>query len=384
MSSNRTALYQKLFKVLKKYYQPTVPVERPVLEHLLYACCLENSMPEAADEAFALLQQYADWNEVRVTTVSELAEVMSRLRDPVEAGRRVKRCLQSIFEAKYSFDLEYLTKMPLGKAQAELQQFQGVTPFAVNYVSQHALNGHCIPLNQGVFAVLRALRIISPKDLEKQHAPGLERAINKSKGIEFASLVHQLGVEYMAGPSPRLKNILKAVVPNFEFPEPEPAPTGAADPGATAGAPPKTARTSKRAATAANPSNTNTPSVPSSTSTTAPSPQTVQVESKAPAAQEASVATPPVAQATPQAAATEAVAPAKPEAAAPAQPSKNVQKPPRDKTKSKRERPASATRSSSGQSRSAENMASGKSQVPERQAARSKLSTKALTRKKPK
>ncbi len=227
MSTNRMAFFTKLYKVLKKYYEPAVPVERPVLEHLLYACCLENSSFDTADEAFALLQQYVDWNEVRVTTVSELAEVMSCLTDPVDAGRRLKRCLQSIFETRYSFDLEHLKKMPLSKAQAELRQYQGVTPFGVQYVSQHALGGHCIPANAGVYAALKALGIITDKDVAAQRIPALERAIPKSKGVEFGSLLHQLGVDFAKGPSARLRQLLKELVPKFEFaPSPEPVATG--------------------------------------------------------------------------------------------------------------------------------------------------------------
>ncbi|GIW96522.1 MAG: hypothetical protein KatS3mg110_4563 [Pirellulaceae bacterium] len=226
MSINRTTFYNKLYKVLKKYYQPAVVLERPVLEHLLYACCLENSSFDAADEAFALLQQYVDWNEVRVTTVSELAEVMACLTDPVEAGRRLKRCLQSIFEAKYSFDLEYLKKMPLSKAQAELRQFQGVTTFGVQYVSQQALGGHCIPVNAGVYAALKALGVVNDKDIAAERVPALERAIPKSKGVEFASLLHQFGVDFAKGPSARLRQLLKEVVPKFEFPAAVPPGTG--------------------------------------------------------------------------------------------------------------------------------------------------------------
>ncbi len=74
-AKDRAALILKLYKACKKHYgfiQP--PSDRRVLEHMLYACCLEDSTYESADEAFACLQQnYFDWNEVRVTTASELA-----------------------------------------------------------------------------------------------------------------------------------------------------------------------------------------------------------------------------------------------------------------------------------------------------------------------
>src|SRR3954447_15057736 len=109
--SNRTALLTKVHKVLKKHYKPVTGEDRPLLEHLLYACVLENARPDAADEAFAKLQEiFFDWNEVGVTILSALSEVLSCLPDATEAAGRLKRSLQSIFEAHYTFDLEPMKK----------------------------------------------------------------------------------------------------------------------------------------------------------------------------------------------------------------------------------------------------------------------------------
>jgi endonuclease-3 len=65
---NRADKFQKLFKALRRHFQPVpTPPNRTLLENLLYACCLENSKFDAADEAFARLQQdFFDWNEIRV------------------------------------------------------------------------------------------------------------------------------------------------------------------------------------------------------------------------------------------------------------------------------------------------------------------------------
>src|SRR5687768_6397993 len=100
MSTNRTALLNKIYKVLKKHYKPVAPPpERTVLEHLLYACCLENARFEAADEAYAKLTElYFDLNEIRVTTVTEISEGMTGIPDAAAAAQRVKRALQSVFE----------------------------------------------------------------------------------------------------------------------------------------------------------------------------------------------------------------------------------------------------------------------------------------------
>jgi endonuclease-3 len=224
MSTNRAALYAKINKVLKKHYKPATPLsERSVLEHMLYACCLENSRPETADEAFAKLQQVlADWNEVRVTTVTELAEVMSMLIDPADSARRLKQALQSVFETKYSFDLEYLKKMNLGKAIKEVEGFRGVTPFVAAYVNQHGLGGHALPANRGAYGAMVSVGAITASEAAARRIPGLERAIPKTRGIEFASLLQQLGVDFQSSPhSAKLRGILQEINPNAELPKKE-------------------------------------------------------------------------------------------------------------------------------------------------------------------
>jgi hypothetical protein len=221
MSTNRAAFFTKIHKALKKHYKPvTPPADRPLLEHLLYACCLENARYDTADEAFAKLQLYADWNEVRVTTITELSEAMSMLPDPDHAARRLKQTLQSVFETRYSYDLEYLKKNNLGKALKELEEFRGVTPFGLAYAGQHGLGGHNIAANQGVFEALVSVGVITESEARSGRIPGMERAIPKTKGLEFASLIHQLGVDFLSAPhSTKLKTILQDINPDAVLPK---------------------------------------------------------------------------------------------------------------------------------------------------------------------
>jgi len=196
--SNRAAKYEVLHKSLKKHYKPIQePGERTVLEHLVYACCLEDARYEQADEAFAKLQQaYFDWNEVRVTTVVELGEALGSLPNPTQAGHRIKRCLQSLFEARYQYDIEDMKKANLGKATEELTAWKGVSPFVLAYVSQNALGGHFIPADTMTLDTLVQADIMTESEAEKKVLPGIERAITKTKGAEFSSLLHQFAVEF--------------------------------------------------------------------------------------------------------------------------------------------------------------------------------------------
>ncbi len=201
-SGNRTAKYESLYKSLKKHYKPVSdPPERSVLECMLYACCLEDARLEQADEAFAKLQQtYFDWNEVRVTTVSELAEALKALPFPAQAAVRIKQCLQSVFEARYQYDIDDLKKANLGKAVAEIEAWKGITPFVVAYVSQHSLGGHAIPAGQVIYEAMWQCEILTFGEIDKKSLPGIERAIPKNKGIEFAGLLHQFANELFHQP----------------------------------------------------------------------------------------------------------------------------------------------------------------------------------------
>jgi len=195
-ASKRATLIGKLNTALKKHYKPlpTQPA-RPLLEHVLYASLLEDAPAELADEGMAKCEQeFYDWNEVRVTTVTELAQVLSRLPEPLIAARRLKNNLQAIFEEFYTFDLDHLKKENLGKAVNKFEKMPGMTPFVISYTVQHGLGGHSIPVDYSAMVIMLTTEIASQPEAMVGKVPGLERAIPKSKGIEFSGLLHQAAV----------------------------------------------------------------------------------------------------------------------------------------------------------------------------------------------
>jgi endonuclease-3 len=215
-TSNRAALINKTIKVVKKYYKPVpASTNRTLFENLLYACCLENSLCESADHVFEVLtRDYFDWNEVRVSTIRELADVMKPLNDPEASATRMKRVLQSVFETHYSFDLEALKKQNIGQAAKGLGNYHGATSFLVSYVTQNSLGGHSIPVNQGLLESMRIIGVISDTEAAKGTVPGLERTIPKNKGIDAGMLLHQLGIELHRSPyGPTIRKILLEITP---------------------------------------------------------------------------------------------------------------------------------------------------------------------------
>jgi endonuclease-3 len=105
--------------------------------------------------------------------------------------------------------------MNLGPATEKLKGIDGTTNFTVAYTVQSSLGGHAIPIDQGVVQALRIVELVTDEEAQAVVVPGLERAIPKSKGIEFGSLLHQLGAAFIANPyAPGLRAILLEINPD--------------------------------------------------------------------------------------------------------------------------------------------------------------------------
>lgn len=211
---NRAALITKLHRTLKKAGKSPPPAaDRTVLENLLFACLLENAHYDTAAGVLAKFQaSFFDLNEVRVSSAKELAEIGHALPDPLAAATRFKRVLQNVFEASYSYDLEGLKKVNLSVADKQLRKLDGATPFVVAYVTQAALGGHAIPLDEAALQVLYVVGLIPAANVAADDVPGLTRAIPKNKGVEFGYLLHELAADFWANPfSTNARNTLLAI-----------------------------------------------------------------------------------------------------------------------------------------------------------------------------
>ena len=214
-SINRATKIKSLYKFLQKRYKH-VPETQPrkVLEHLIYAACLENATFEQADHAFSVLEHhYIDWNEIRVSTAAELAYTFPHLPDAAVAGERIRKSLQAVFETAYVFDLEELRKKSLSQAVELLESLTVCSRFMVDYTIHNALGGHVIPLDESSRRVFRLLGLAQTnKENTREDVSGLERAIMKQEGHEFANLLHHFAVDFYNAEGPEeLQQILKVI-----------------------------------------------------------------------------------------------------------------------------------------------------------------------------
>jgi endonuclease-3 len=230
---NKQQLLERALKILeKKYSIPPASDERPVMEELIYAICREGVPTETASAAFQQLKQaFFDWNEVRVSTVAEVAEALARLPQPGARAQRVIEFLQELFEMTYSFNLDDLEKKGLKQAAKQLGRYQAVNDFGVAWVTQRSLGGHAIPLDEPTLRVVRRLRVIDDEAEDQETIRGtMEHYIPKARGQEFTELFVQLGTticleEPLCGQCPLQKDCPTGIeLLSKKAPEPKPRP----------------------------------------------------------------------------------------------------------------------------------------------------------------
>jgi len=189
-AANKQQLLDKTLAVLKKKYPaPPEAERRPVLEEVLYAIAREGVATADADAAFAGLKEaFFDWNEVRVSSGQEVADVLGNIPHAGQRAVHMVEFLQEHFERTYSFELDDLEKKGVKQASKQLARYKdkGVNDFAVAWVTQRALGGHAIPLDEPTIRVLTRLHVIEGEidDFEATRA-SLEHHIPKARGIEF-------------------------------------------------------------------------------------------------------------------------------------------------------------------------------------------------------
>jgi endonuclease III len=203
-ATNKQRLLTQLFTVLKKRCAVPEPEPRPVLEQFVYAICREGTTRAQADQAYASLRQrFFDWNEVRVSSVREVEEVLSDLPDAESRANRLIAFLQEVFETTFSFDLESLHKKGVKQAAKHLSRYQAANDYAVAWVTQQALGGHAVPLDGLVLRVLRRMGLLdSNQDDPETLRASLEHLIPKVRGPLFNELITYLADEHCLDDEP--------------------------------------------------------------------------------------------------------------------------------------------------------------------------------------
>lgn len=192
---SKSQLLDKIQPLLAKRYKPG-PREgkMSVLEAVLFGICHEGTTREQANQAMGRFRDsFFDWNELRVSSVTEIQDTLIGLPNPEQKAHRIRKFLRQLFIRTYKFDLDHLCKKPLKESMKTLHDYEAMhSDFVLATVVQQALGGHAMPVDEPIKRCLVRLGIAEEGTPNSAIRSSLERAVAKTKGPEFADLLEEL------------------------------------------------------------------------------------------------------------------------------------------------------------------------------------------------
>ena len=191
-ASEKQAISKKLIPVLKKQYSASVPkLDLPVLEMILLAICLENNTVEDAQNLYERLKgAFCDLNEMRVSSITELVEVIGEEDEDAEyRALRIRSLLQYVFETTFSYDLEQFTRKTQDQAQKFLGKIPHLSHFVLQYTLLQVLGAHVVPVDSNIDCLAVWLGYSSPDSGVEKTSDSLKSSVRKSDAASFFYLL---------------------------------------------------------------------------------------------------------------------------------------------------------------------------------------------------
>ena len=196
-ASDRAALLKKLFPIIKKQYKLLIPKgNKPVLETMLYAICLEDSTVEEADQSFKkLFEEFPDLNEVRVSTIGEIERAFLGQTSSEWRAFRVISVLKFVFDKSYAFEFEGLRKKTLDLATKQLAKIKDLSPFVRDYTLHEITGAHLIPIDPATARLLIWLGLAVPTQTAEQMGESMKAAVRKAEVEAFVFTLRCLSAD---------------------------------------------------------------------------------------------------------------------------------------------------------------------------------------------
>ncbi len=144
--------------------KPTTYESDEPLNHLIFAVLSENNSPTRARQALArLLANMIDYNDLRVSTPSELATLIeSDLPDAIDRTTVLVQILGAIYERENAVTLDRFKAKSKRDTRAYLQQLPGMTIYVLAGTMLWGFGEHLIPIDAQTLAVLKKELLADP------------------------------------------------------------------------------------------------------------------------------------------------------------------------------------------------------------------------------
>lgn len=166
---------------------PKIPDADDPLRRLAVAVLGVRIGEEAAERVInRLFSCMVDWNEIRVTQVLELHQVIGdSLPGGIALTQQLHDALQAVYQRENRMTLDRLAKLGRREARQYLESLGSLDPYVVASVVLWSLGGHAIPVDDRLLRALREAELVHPDATRAEVQAFLERHIAASDAKEF-------------------------------------------------------------------------------------------------------------------------------------------------------------------------------------------------------
>jgi endonuclease III len=193
---------RRLYNQVKKEGGSTAlpPMDEPI-EQLLRGVLSDYAAEARASSALSRLRTaVVDLNELRVTPVSEMVEIIGADYPMCrKAMTELSAALNAVYNKLHHLDLSFLKKCARRSAEAFINSLEGVNAHARATVILRCFKGHAVPVDAAMFQLLRRTGCVEPDATVDQAQKFLAAHLRESEAISFYVLMKR----YAAAHAPR-------------------------------------------------------------------------------------------------------------------------------------------------------------------------------------
>lgn len=193
--SERSALLHKVRRALRKRFgRPSPETAEDVAQLLLIFILLEETSREVVEDALKRIERgFVDLNELRVSSPTEIAEVIPGVPHAQRKGIRLTKLFSAMFLKHNTMDWDFLRSMGVREVRQYFETIAGGDEVLGAAAVMLLAAGHAVPADTDVRRVLTRLDLIG-RDEDTASVHGfLERSVSRVQGFEVWWLIRRLG-----------------------------------------------------------------------------------------------------------------------------------------------------------------------------------------------
>ena len=180
-------------KLQRKYGTPRRPAKRTIIEYIL----LELAQKFAAEQTAARIvnrlgREFADWNEVRVSSVDEVSESIGRYTYSRRLARVLRNVVQRCFDEFHDLELSFAEDSSMERVKSALSKLEVDATIVGSALLDWAEDGD-LPITTDLSRVLQRLGFVENHASPAAARRKLEELVTAEKKYSAYRLLHDHG-----------------------------------------------------------------------------------------------------------------------------------------------------------------------------------------------